>query len=199
MLVPWTGVLNYSCQYAAGTSDATSATTALTKGLYDHGHYNGGYTAYTDGGKDGNGNVIKLKDGYEAFHLQGFIGANLNGQCDDFADFLVCMSNSIGAVALQAQRSVSVAELSAGSKFTTKNITWSSVQSTTATGTPVTWVYHQWTTSNVYDGCLRLSGTTSPINMALTDYFSALVATTSHSSQSLDWDPQSGFVPDPQN
>jgi hypothetical protein len=199
MAQPWVGVLTYACQYAAGTASATAATSALTSGLYNNGRYNGGYRGYTDGGKDGQGNTIGLKDGYEELHVQGFINAQLTGQCDDFADFLVFMSNSIGALPLQSRRSASVAETSAGSSFTTKNITWSPVQSTTATGTPVTWSYHQWTTSNVYDGCLKFSGTTSPINMMLPDYFSALVATIAHANQSLDWDPQTPFNPDPEN
>ena len=199
MSSPWIGVLNYACQYGAGASDPIVATTALTKGLYDHGHYNGGYNLYTDGGKNSSGGLIGIKDGYEAFHIQNFMDANLNGQCDDFADFLVCMSNAVGALPLQAQRSVNVAEMNAGSSFTTKNITWSPIQSTTAIGTPVSWSYHQWTTSNIYDGCLRLNGTISPLNMALSGYFNALVATTVHSPQSQDWDPQPAFLPDPQN
>ena len=39
MATPWTGVLDYACSWAARTTNATDATKAATKGLYDHGHY----------------------------------------------------------------------------------------------------------------------------------------------------------------
>ena len=192
----------YACHWAGGTTNATAATTALTTQLYNTGHYNGGYHAFTDAGTDSNGNLIPLKDGFENFHLQGFLNSGLTAQCDDFADFLVCLSNGIGALNLQAQRSATAADIIGNySGFTTNPITAAPIQVTPPAtgGTATPWAYHQWAASAIFDGCLRFNGTTSPINMALTNYFNALVATLNHNYQPTgphqDWNPQPAFTP----
>ena len=43
----------------------------------------------------------------ETFHLKSFLAdpAPPNGECEDFADFLVCLSTSVGASAMKSQRS----------------------------------------------------------------------------------------------
>ncbi len=208
MSPPWTNVLDYACQYAAGTSDATTATTALTTGLYNHGVYNGGYRAFTNAVTTTNPNG-DVADGFENFKIAGFTGTSLNGQCDDFADFLVCMSNAIGALPLSAQRSATASDIHNGSGFMTNPITWSATQGTppaTSAGTPVHWSYHQWAMAapdNVFDGSLRFGGTTSPINMPMTTFYPGLVATLDHNYQptdlNQDWRPQAGFLPTPIN
>jgi hypothetical protein len=203
---PWLAVLNYACDYAKGTNDPTNATVALTKGLYSHGHYNGGYRRYTDAITSDYPKRY-IADGYENFHIPGFVQANLNGECEDFANFLVCMSNAIGALPLTSQRSATVADITNGSGFTTKPITWSPIQATQSTpqpGSAVSWQYHEWATStNVFDGCLLFGGTTSPTNMPLSAYHDNLVANTLHNypptAPNQDWRPQPGFTPTPRN
>lgn len=187
MASPWVGVLSYACNWAKRTTSATSATTALTIGEYNAGHYNqGNPTGFTG----------PFLDGQEDFYPTKFINAGLTGQCNDFADFLCCVSNSIGAVPLQPQRSASVNDYNNGSSFTTKPITASGTPATTppSPGNPVTWAYHQWTTSNVFDGCLLFGGTVSPNNLALQSYHDSLVATTLHTNPIFDWDPQSAMT-----
>lgn len=187
MASPWVSVLNYACNWAKRTTSATSATTALTTGLYNAGHYNQGHpTGFTG----------PFVDGQEDFYPAKFINAGLTGQCNDFADFLCCVSNSIGAVSLQPQRSASVKDYNNGSSFTTKPITASGTPATTppSPGAPVTWAYHQWTTSNVYDGCLLFGGTVAPNNLSLQSYHDSLVSTTLHTNPIFDWDPQSAMT-----
>ena len=200
MATPWVGVLNYACNWAKRTTSATSATTALTTGLYNAGHYNGGSQAFT-------GSFV---DGSEDFHLKSYLASStpysLYGQCNDFADFLVCLSNAVGARPLKTQRSVTVAEDSAGSHFFTKPVTAAPDQ-TKSDASPVSsgWAYHQWANdTSIFDGSIRFSGTTTPSDMTGpafgSTYNTSLVASYLHmfSPPALpvaDWDPQSPFVP----
>lgn len=190
MASPWVPVLDDACTWGAGTTDATSATTALTKSEYDNCTYNGGSVAHTS---------WPLQDGSETFHLQAMLG-DMKGQCNDFADFLVCLSNAIGARPLKPQRSVTAAEYANGSRFYTKAIT-AARDETASDAAPVAggWTYHQWTNdSNIFDGSLRFGGTTTPANLsgpALgTTYNQDLVSSYLHTPSTLDWDPQSPFV-----
>jgi len=192
MKTPWVPVLDYACQWATGATDATSATTALTKAEYDHCTYNGGNFAHTSN---------PWQDGSETFHLQAMLG-DMTGQCNDFADFLACLSNAIGARPLKPQRSVTAAEYANGnySHFYTKPIT-AAPEGTASNAAPFPggWTYHQWTNDgNIFDGCLRFGGTTTPANLsgpALgTTYNQDLVSSYRHTPSTPDWDPQSPFV-----
>lgn len=191
MAEPWVGVLNHACDWAKGASDATAATTAVTKGEYDHCTYNGGHAAYTP---------QCLQDGQETFHLQAMLG-DMKGQCNDFSDFLCCLSTALGAKSLQSQRSATAAEVDAGSRFYTKPITAAPIQNS-ASASPVYggWVYHQWTNAgNIFDGCLRFGGTTTPADMSgpalSSTYNTSLVSSYQHTDSTKDWDPQAPFVP----
>jgi hypothetical protein len=63
------------------------------------------------------GYVTNPSDSGETFHLKSFLEDSKNspsqfpwGQCSDFADFLACLSNSVGALTLKAQRTNSFFE-----------------------------------------------------------------------------------------
>jgi len=93
----WAPVVNYSCFWAAGEYTSDGANAALTDALYTHGTYNGGGIA---------GYTSAETDSGETFHAKLFLAdaGRPWGQCNDFADFLVCLSTSVGASAMKAQR-----------------------------------------------------------------------------------------------
>jgi len=98
----WTPVLRHACSWAAGATTAEEAAVRLTEGLYARGTYNGGYWAYTSSSSDSG----------ETFHLRDFLLDRRNlpsrfpyGQCNDFADFLVCLHTAVGGFNIYAQRS----------------------------------------------------------------------------------------------
>ena len=192
MKTPWVPVLDYACRWATGSTDATSATTALTKAEYDGCTYNNGNYAHTD---------YPWQDGSETFHLQAMLNDG-TGQCNDFADFLVCLSNAIGARPLKPQRSVTATEYANGngSRFYTKAITAAHDETASdAAPFPGGWTYHQWANDgNIFDGSLRFGGTTTPADLsgpALgTTYNLDLVSSYLHTPSTPDWDPQPPFV-----
>ena len=103
MTPAWASVLNRSCFWAAGENTSLGANTALTDRLYARGFFNGGFEAYTSG---------STNDG-ETLHLKSLLDAGVNplrGQCTDFADFLVCLSTSVGASEMKSQRSNPIPE-----------------------------------------------------------------------------------------
>ena len=200
MAQPWVGVLFDACQWAEGTTTATAATTDLVNGEYINGLYNGGRPAFTGA----------FTDGAETFHLQRFLANStphvLYGQCNDFSDFLVCLSNSLGARPLSTQRSVTVAEDNAGSHFYTQPITAAGdMNPTDAAPFPGGWAYHQWANdTTIFDGCLRFGGTTAPADVQGpnfgSSYNTSLVASYLHpftppDPPVTDWDPQTSFTP----
>ena len=190
MATPWVPLLDYACRWATGSTDATSATTALTKAEYDGCTYNNGNYAHTD---------YPWQDGSETFHLQAMLNDG-TGQCNDFADFLVCLSNAIGARPLKPQRSVTATEYANGSRFYTKAITAAHDETASdAAPFPGGWTYHQWANDgNILDGSLRFGGTTTPADLsgpALgTTYNLDLVSSYLHTPSTPDWDPQPPFV-----
>ncbi len=171
MATPWVPVLDYACKWATGATDAASATTALAKGLYNNGAYNGNIF-YTD----------TPQDGEETFHLKNFLsntarGGTLTGDCRVFADFLCCLSNGIGAKSLQVQRSAAVADISPNKDghchFFTKNFVnapWDS-----SVPSPNSWDYHEWACSDVvFDACMGTTPTPL-VNLTEPNYQSAVV------------------------
>ncbi|MCS7266413.1 MAG: hypothetical protein NZ805_16480, partial [Armatimonadetes bacterium] len=92
----WVFVLMFSCVWARGESTQDGAANKLTDELYNRGTYNGGQHAFT----------TSETDSGEAFYLKAFLQHYLFpwGQCNDFADFLVCLVTSVGAYAMKAQR-----------------------------------------------------------------------------------------------
>lgn len=183
MATPWVSVLNNACSWAKRTSDATSATTALAKAMYNTFTYNG-YTTHT---VTPNPDV----DGVETFRLPRFLSDG-QGDCRDFADYLASSSNAIGAKNLSVQRSDTVANIDKGQvEFRTKNFIAAPYQQQ-AIPSSNSWVFHQWSVAdNVYDACIGTTPTPL-VNLPLsTSYFSALV------DQTLPyrWNPQTAFTP----
>jgi hypothetical protein len=195
---PWVPVLEYACVWAAGATDAEGATRLLTEMTYLNCTYNGGVFADT--------NFDTATNNSEEFYLLDFLYGTpdpntgvLKGQCNDFADFLVCLSNAIGAECLMAQRSSNWDDIyyellhNVGSCFFwTWPITLSH-NTNPSDAAAKRWVYHQWTNGGkVYDGCIRFGGTATPEAMLLSDYVSSFWNNTWPSSR---WSPQPGFIP----
>ncbi len=96
----WVSILRRSCQWARGESTPEGAARRLTRELHRNGNYNGGRRAYTRHPPD--------PDTGEYFYLRAYLEDNLRrgpywGQCNDFADFLVCLITSVG-ISRSAQR-----------------------------------------------------------------------------------------------
>ena len=208
MATPWVPVLDYACKWATGATDAASATTALANAEWNNCTYSES-AVYTDLSNDPNTNGYP-QDGQEVFSLQRFLNAGqasgqLTGDCRVFADFLCCLSNAIGATPLKVQRSALAYDIRHNTDnhcyFTTKY----GFQAPPVNGVysqPQTWVYHQWATSNVYDGAFETGTSNSPTvyptsvialtNKSITDYHNTLVDTTKFPSF---WQPQTAFMP----
>ena len=181
MAVPWVGVLDKACDWGKRISNANSATTALAKGLYDTGTYNG-YITHTTW-------PTPHQDGVETFQVPGFL-STLKGDCRDFSDFMVCLSNAIGAKPLQSQRSASVTDIDNHTSVLETN-NFVAAPWDPSLPQAESWNYHQWSTSdNVFDACIGTTATPL-VNLTLTTYFSTLV------DQSLPyfWKPQAPFTP----
>jgi hypothetical protein len=100
----WVSVLRISCRWARGESTEERAARKLTERLHKEGNYNGGQLAYTRLPPD--------SDTGEDFYLRAFLKDDLGegpywGQCNDFADFLVCLMTSVG-IQRSAQRTHSL-------------------------------------------------------------------------------------------
>jgi hypothetical protein len=151
----WTTMLDYSCDWARGETTKDGAANKLTDELYDRGEYNGGSTAYTRYPPDPNSG--------EYFYLKAFLEDQRFpwGQCNDFANFLVCLVTSVGSHQFAAQRSH---PLGLGRWFSTNNI---DPAGNLPPGT-VNWNYHQFAifedqgTWKVWDGCLSFASPTQP-------------------------------------
>ena len=176
----WTGVLGYSCFWAMGEDTAAGANRALTDALWTNGTYNGGEEAYT----------TDETDSGETFHLKSFLNhPNCPwGQCNDFADFLICLSTSVGASDMRAQRSNAMV----GPLYITNYLSPAGKP-----GGSFPWAYHQFAllSSNVWDGCINLYGYGVPKDWARdSTYQSQLVK---HYNPSGTWlpTPSGGFTP----
>jgi hypothetical protein len=146
----WVSVLRISCQWARGESTVEGAAIALTQKLWENGHYNGGNPGYTRYFRDANGLPI---DDRERFYLKAFLEDPWfpYGQCNDFADFLVCLMTSVGVPIDKARRTHQLL-LTDDTNFRTNWITPAGQAPTKAE-----WTYHQFVfTDRVWDGCLTL-------------------------------------------
>jgi hypothetical protein len=185
----WVSVLRISCQWARGETTPDGAANMLTQRLWENGEYNGGYTAYTRYVCDGQGNCPS--DASEYFYLKKFIESGFQGQCNDFADFLVCLINSIGAFQSLSQRTH---PLGSGAFRTQVIDPAGSLQPDS-----VDWSYHQFCIhgNDVWDGCLAFvtgSPAGPPKKLSRdTIYYDGLVAYYIFGA----WNPSppSGFIP----
>lgn len=188
MAQPWTRVLDYACDWAKRTSDAVNASKQVTYGFASHSIYNPDTgPSFTE---------PDITGGVEDFDLKDFLnGSPLTGQCNDFADFLDCLSNSLGAVQLRSQRQ--------NNSFTTNPIIYAGTP-LPAQGQPRSFVYHMWTSdgttattnAHIYDSAISFNGA-MPANMngplAGTNYYNGLVATPPTQGWTADlWNP---FIP----
>ncbi len=106
MAKPWLGVLGFACWWGRGETEANSATVKLTEELYGYGLYQPSASGFTRPVVRAGANPDLELLFKEYFYLRAFLNDPQCpwGQCTDFADFLVCMSNSVGAVGLVAIR-----------------------------------------------------------------------------------------------
>ncbi|GBC98523.1 hypothetical protein HRbin17_01036 [bacterium HR17] len=168
----WVSVLRISCEWARGESTNDGAANMLAQKLWENGEYNGGYTAFTRYVCDGSGNISP--NATEYFYLREFIANRFVGQCNDFADFLVCLITSVGAFQAAVQRTH---PLGSGA-FHTEVID----PAGSRPSQDVNWQYHQFCIygTDVWDGCLSfVSGSPQGVPKKLardTVYYDGLVA-----------------------
>jgi hypothetical protein len=95
----WVSILRRSCQWARGESTPEGAANVLTQRLWENGTYDPSRRWYTRNETDAG----------ETFYLRSFLSDQQfpRGQCNDFADFLVCLISSVGAYETKAQRTYS--------------------------------------------------------------------------------------------
>ncbi len=186
----WVSVLRISCSWARGETTAEGTAIALTQRLWENGHYNGGYPGYTRYFRDANGLPI---DNRERFYLRAFLEDPWfpYGQCNDFADFLVCLMTSVGVPIDKARRTHQLL-LTDDTNFRTNWITPAGQAPTKAE-----WTYHQFVfTDRVWDGCLTLGEYGNfVIGMDFDGYKSGLV----EAILRYDWQsapPAGWFVPE---
>ena len=93
----WVSVLRTSCVWARETVTPSTAAERLTKELFLNRGYDGNETF-----------VYNVTENGESLRLRSFIQRwSVDVQCNDFADFLVCLINSLGAYESNAQRTYS--------------------------------------------------------------------------------------------
>ncbi|MCS7265056.1 MAG: hypothetical protein NZ805_09515 [Armatimonadetes bacterium] len=90
----WVSVLRISCVWARGESTQDGAARKLTIELHRRGMY-AGVTFVR---------LLTDPDVGERFYLREYIRAGFMGQCNDFADFLVCLMTSVGIPSKVSQR-----------------------------------------------------------------------------------------------
>ncbi|MBM3494350.1 MAG: hypothetical protein FJX72_08525 [Armatimonadetes bacterium] len=177
----WASLLHHSCFWAAGEYAPLGANTALTDALYAHGTYNGGFhssSSTRDWSADG-----------ETFHLKTFLArANCPyGECNDFADFLLCMSASVGATEMRSQRSNAME----GPRFLTNSLSPAGGSSDS-----YWWTYHQFAVlgSACWDGCISVSGYGVPKGWELDSTYKPRLV---HHYVYGTWNPMpvAGFLP----
>ncbi len=111
MAPAWANVLRISCTWAREEMTASGAAAKLTEKLLRNGVYDPEDVWYAwpvDAS-------FELSTTDEVFFLRSFIEGQidqvpLKGQCNDFADFLVCLNTSVGGYPMKAQRTYSLAQ-----------------------------------------------------------------------------------------
>lgn len=151
----WVSVLNWSTVWGYGATTPSQATTLLGDQLHARGTYNGGFNSY----------IASASDSGETFQLRRFLNDPIfpYGECNEFADFLVCLANSVGGLNLVAQRSNSIFG-NVGFNFNTIDPTGTNSGNQPHRGQ---WRYHQFGVNpnanfEVWDGCLDFFAPTVP-------------------------------------
>lgn len=205
----WVSVLRYSCRWAARTQNALTASAQLTERLNLYGAFTRGFT-FTEGSSDLG----------ETFYLRTFIENGIRGQCNDFADFLLCLMTSLGVPERAVQRTHSIAlnnrrkELSNGvyGSFVQFATNWLRVAPYSSGGEGYyEWIFHQFclnpTTQRVWDAAFRFwdSGYVLPDNMLrdqeyrdrLVRYYLFVYPEPDYSYTLCKFDPAYYWVPTP--
>ncbi|MDQ2731734.1 MAG: hypothetical protein M3Y56_08760 [Armatimonadota bacterium] len=150
MSTPYLGVLQDACSWAAGMSTATAATTALTGNLYNTSYYDPSHPWDTTGTPPNE--TFYVGDFRYGSVPYGF--AQRTGQCNDIADYLVCLSNAIGARPLKSQNQPG--------GFTCNPL---SKAPTTGVNAAPYFNYHQFTNdTTIFDACVKWGGLTYPVD-----------------------------------
>jgi len=97
----WVNVLRLSCSWASGATDDSTAARKVTNALHLWGRYFGGRWFARD-----------YTDSFERFYLRECLARFVNngqvGQCNDFADLLLCLQTSLGLSNRAVQRTHSL-------------------------------------------------------------------------------------------
>ncbi|MER3473263.1 MAG: hypothetical protein C4335_04370 [Armatimonadota bacterium] len=105
----WVSVLRYSCVWARQANTAERAAELSTQQLW----ISGVWLAF-DTLNGLQGCTRNHTDSGETFHLRVYLGEDnwrlLHGQCNDLADFLVCLFSGIGSYPLRSQRTYSLSQ-----------------------------------------------------------------------------------------
>jgi hypothetical protein len=152
----WVNVLRKSCVWARETTTPGRAAELLTIALWQNGRYDPEHRIpntqfYTSNEGDSG----------ENFHLRSFLEDAYfpRGQCNDFADFLLCLVTSVGAYEMKAQRTYSFNAVYWGLRDSDRggwNFRTLQIDPAGDEGPSTkTFTYHQYATvgSQVWDGC----------------------------------------------
>ena len=148
----WVNVLRKSCRWARTKTTAQDAADILTSSLLQNGVYDYTQQYYTRNETDAG----------EDFYVSAFIENGMEGQCNDFGDFVVCLSTSVSAHEMRAQRTYSLT-VAHGHPLQGPSPPWWAIQTTTLKPAPLTpgqegqsyrFMYHQFGVfeSSVWDG-----------------------------------------------
>ncbi|GBC95273.1 hypothetical protein HRbin16_01060 [bacterium HR16] len=159
----WVSVLRYSCRWAFQAQDEPTAARKVTNALHLWGAYQEGIWFARN--YDDISETFYLRQCLERLEADGTVG-----QCNDFADLLLCLQTSLGVSDRVVQRthplnvSARVERLPNGHEgvlidFTTHTIDVAPWGDSPPYDGSARWVYHQFvietSTALVWDGCLQ--------------------------------------------
>jgi len=205
----WVNVLRISCSWARGESTPDGAANVLTQTLWEKGTYDPSQQWYTRNETDAG----------ETFYLKSFLSDQSfpRGQCNDFADFLVCLINSVGAYETKAQRTYSFTVVywgpldpdGSGWRFQTNEVDPAPSGGSTQ---KFDFAYHQFTVigSSVWNGTVKFATgialgweRDTTYKLALVEWFRewqnhTIVQTIGPNDPGNPWNPTPalGFIPD---
>ncbi|GIV18479.1 MAG: hypothetical protein KatS3mg023_0230 [Armatimonadota bacterium] len=159
----WVSVLRYSCRWASQAQDAPTAARKVTHALHLWGAYQAGIWFASN--YDDTSETFYVRQCLERLELDGTVG-----QCNDFADLLLCLQTSLGLSDRAVQRThplsatVRVKRLPNGhdgvlDDFTTHTLDVAPWGASPPYDGTAQWAYHQFVietrTALVWDSCLQ--------------------------------------------
>jgi len=155
----WVNVLRLSCSWASRAADEATAASKVTNALHLWGRYFGGRWFARD-----------YTDSFERFYLRECLARFVNngqvGQCNDFADLLLCLQTSLGLSNRAVQRTHSLSQRTRPIDdeewtllyFRTKPLDVAHWGSSDYDGVNI-WTYHQFcieqNSGRVWDACIQ--------------------------------------------